>query len=548
MAQEPRILETPPDWTDEEKPALPGSPASIAHPTHKRFLYFFIGIIIAIAGSLSNGFITANLPLIQGEYSLTPSQTAWLPAVYVAANMSSNLILFKFRQQYGLRFFSEIALVVFSLVLILHIFVQTFEMAVLVRAVSGFVSAPLTTLGMYYITQAFRRVHFVRGLYLAFGFQQLGIPLAWILSPYLVNVQDWKIFYTFELGLVLCCLAMVVSLKLPRSLRIQVFEYRDLITFFLLTLGFGMLCVLLTQGPILWWLEAKWLAYVFIGALIFLFIGFMYEHFRVSPLIFTRWIGTSTIIQFIFGAFAIRFIMSEQSYATVNFLKTMGMGPDQFVIFYSVIFLGIFLGTVFSAVTFSREWASIHLFSAVILILVACALDYHLTSLVRPQDFYLSQFMVGFASGMFIGPLILIGFINVIQKGPSHMVTFLVLFSATQTFGGLMGSAFFSTYQQIRTQTYQAEMISQLSQTNPIVDQRLQGYQYQAQVYTLDPAQELNQAKRTLNQNITKEAQVRAYSDVIFLNGLFAVILLLWRLSLMALEKYRNFKQKRIFT
>ncbi|NHB57592.1 MFS transporter [Acinetobacter sp. 194] len=548
MAQEPRILETPPDWTDDEKPTLPGSPASIAHPTHKRFLYFFIGLIIAIAGSLSNGFITANLPLIQGEYSLTPSQAAWLPAVYVMANVSSNLILFKFRQQYGLRFFSEIALVVFSVVLVLHIFVQTYEMAVLVRAVSGFVSAPLTSLGMYYITQAFRRVHFVRGLYLAFGFQQLGIPLAWMLSPYLVDVQDWKIFYTFELGLVLCCLAMVVSLKLPRSLRIHVFEYRDVVTFFLLTLGFGMLCILLTQGPILWWLEAKWLAYVLIGALIFLLIGFIYEHYRVSPLIFTRWIGTSTTVRFIFGAFAIRFLMSEQSYAAVNFLKTMGMGPDQFVVFYSVIFLGIFLGTIFSAVTFSREWASIHLFSAVILILLACALDYHLTSEVRPQDFYLSQFMVGFASGMFIGPMILIGFINVMQKGPSHMVTFLVLFSATQTFGGLMGSAFFSTYQQIRTQNYQAEIVAQLSQTNPTVDQRLQGYQQQAQIYTLDPAQELNQAQRTLSQSITKEAQVRAYSDVIFLNGLFAVLLLFWRLSLMAIEKYRNYKQKRIFT
>ncbi|QIO06700.1 MFS transporter [Acinetobacter shaoyimingii] len=548
MAHEPRILETPPDWTDDEKPTLPGSPASIAHPTHKRFLYFFIGLIIAIAGSLSNGFITANLPLIQGEYSLTPSQAAWLPAVYVMANVSSNLILFKFRQQYGLRFFSEIALVVFSGVLVLHIFVQTYEMAVLVRAVSGFVSAPLTSLGMYYITQAFRRVHFVRGLYLAFGFQQLGIPLAWMLSPYLVDVQDWKIFYTFELGLVLCCLAMVVSLKLPRSLRIHVFEYRDVVTFFLLTLGFGMLCILLTQGPILWWLEAKWLAYVLIGALIFLLIGFIYEHYRVSPLIFTRWIGTSTTVRFIFGAFAIRFLMSEQSYAAVNFLKTMGMGPDQFVVFYTVIFLGIFLGTIFSAVTFSREWASIHLFSAVILILLACALDYHLTSEVRPQDFYLSQFMVGFASGMFIGPMILIGFINVMQKGPSHMVTFLVLFSATQTFGGLMGSAFFSTYQQIRTQNYQAEIVAQLSQTNPTVDQRLQGYQQQAQIYTLDPAQELNQAQRTLSQSITKEAQVRAYSDVIFLNGLFAVLLLFWRLSLMAIEKYRNYKQKRIFT
>lgn len=546
--QTPRLLETPPDWTDEEKPTLPGSPASIAHPTYKRFLYFFIGLFIAIAGSLSNGFITANLPLIQGEYSLTPSQTAWLPAAYVMANVSSNLILFKARQQYGLRFFSEVGLVVFSLVLVLHIFVQTFEVAVLVRGISGFVSAPLTSLGMYYITQAFKRVHFIQGLYLAFGFQQLGIPLAWMMSPYLVDVLDWKIFYTFELGLVLCCLAMVVSLKLPRSARIDVFEYRDVITFILLSTGFGMLCILFSQGPILWWFEAKWLAYVLIAALVLLIFGFLYEHYRRNPLIFTRWIGTSTTLRFIFGAFAIRFLMSEQSYAAVNFLKTMGMGPDQFVTFYSVIFLGIFLGTLFSALTFSKERASMHLIAAVILILIACSLDYHLTSEVRPQNFYLSQSMVGFASGMFIGPLILIGFANVMQKGPSHMVTFLVLFSATQTFGGLMGSAFFSSYQQMRTQNYQAEMISQLSPTNPMVEQRLQIYHQKAQSYTLDPALENNQATRNLQQSIQKEAQVRAYNDVIFLNGLFGVLLLLWRIILVLMEKYKNYKQKHIFT
>ena len=69
----------------------------------------------------------------------------------------------------------------------------------------------------------------------------------------------------------------------------------------------------------------------------------------------TRWLGTSSTLRFIIGAFAIRFLMSEQSYAAVSFLKTMGMGPDQFVPLYVVIFLGIVSGTLFSAMTFSRE-------------------------------------------------------------------------------------------------------------------------------------------------------------------------------------------------
>lgn len=543
MADQPRLLEPAPDWTAEEKPTLPGSPAAIAHPTYKRFLYFFIGLFVAISGSLSNGFITANLPLLQGEYGLTPAEAAWIPAAFVMANVSSNLILFKARQQYGLRLFSEIGLVLFIGVMLLHLFVHTYEMAIFARVISGLLAAPLSSLGIYYIMQAFRRAHFGRAIYMALGFQQLGIPLAWIMSPYLVDVNDWRIFYTFELGLALCCLAMVVSLKLPRSLRIAVFEYQDLFTFALLATGFALLCIVLTQGPIQWWFEADWLAYLLIAAFIMIVVGLTYEHFRVNPLIVTRWLGTSSTVRFIIGAFAIRFLMSEQSYAAVNFLKTMGMGPDQFVSFYVVVLVGIVSGTVFSALTFSKEKMIFHLLGAVILVLCACALDYHLTSDVRPHDFYRSQFLVGFASGMFIGPLLLTGIISALQKGPSHMVTFIVLFSATQTFGGLVGSSFFSTYQQMRTQTYQAQIYNDLSQTTPQVDQRIQVLTQSAHQYSLDPTLDHQQAIRTLNQSIGREAQVRAYNDVIFLNGIFAVLLLFWGLFVIAINKYKTRRQ-----
>ena len=88
----------------------------------------------------------------------------------------------------------------------------------------------------------------------------------------------------------------------------------------------------------------------------------------------------------------------------LSVFKTVGMGPDQFVPLYIVIGAGILSGTLFSALTFSRERIIIHLVLAEFLILVACGLDYHLTSEVRPSNFFTSQFLVGFAGGVFIGP------------------------------------------------------------------------------------------------------------------------------------------------
>lgn len=121
------------------------------------------------------------------------------------ANVSSNLILFKARQQYGLRVFSEIGLVIFIAVLVLHIFVHTYEMALFARVVAGLAGAPLSSLGMYYTMQAFKKADMAKGIYIAFGFQQLGVPLAWIISRvgqyvaagsqllYLIPQQTWVI-------------------------------------------------------------------------------------------------------------------------------------------------------------------------------------------------------------------------------------------------------------------------------------------------------------------------------------------------------------------
>lgn len=542
MDNSPRYLETPPDWSADERPTLPGSPAAIAHAKPKRIAYFTIGLFICIAASLSNGFIIANLPIFQGEYGLTPSQAAWLPAAYVMANVSSNLILFKARQQYGLRLFSEIGLLVFIAVLILHIFVKTYEMALFVRFIAGLAAAPLSSLGMYYTMQAFGKADMAKGIYLAFGFQQLGLPLAWIISPFLLSANQWDVIYTFELGLAICCFAMVVALKLPRSIRLAVFEKQDFFTFALLAPGFACLCIVLTQGPIHWWFDSPWLAYTLIIGFCLIVLGLTYEHYRTNPLIMTRWLAAGDLLSFVVSAFALRLLMSEQSYAAVNFLKTVGMGPDQFVPLYVVIFCGTISGCVFSALTFHRERLILNLFLAEILILIACALDYHLSSDVRPANFYRSQFLVSFAGGVFIGPLLLMGFMRTLQRGPQYVVTFIVLFSATQNFGGLVGSSFFNTYQQRQTYDYKVEINSHLNPTDPLVAQRLQAYQRSAILSSNDPVLQNNQALQNLNKVVTREAQVRAYNDVIVLNGIFAVVLLLWGLFKYARNHYKTRK------
>ena len=136
---QPRYLEKPPDWTPQERPKLPGSPANLAHSRPIMVLYFVVGLFVTMVGGLGNGIITANLPQFQGEYGLTPSQVAWFPAAYVIGSLSAGILTFKVRQQKGIRWFTEWSLLGFLIAIGLHLVTHTFAMAVVVRAASGFV-------------------------------------------------------------------------------------------------------------------------------------------------------------------------------------------------------------------------------------------------------------------------------------------------------------------------------------------------------------------------------------------------------------------------
>ena len=89
-------------------------------------------------------------------------------------------------------------------------------------------------------------------------------------------------------------------------------------------------------------------------------------------------------------------------------------------------------------------------------------------------------------------------------------------------------------------------MIQQLPETNPLIAQRLLAYQQSSHSYTLDQQLEQQQALKNLNQVVTREAQVRAYNDVISFNGVVAMLLLLWGTILIARNQYQLRQQAKI--
>ncbi len=72
------------------------------------------------------------------------------------------------------------------------------------------------------------------------------------------------------------------------------------------------------------------------------------------------------------------------------------------------------------------------------------------TNLTRPSSFYLSQALIGFASLLFLAQAMVIGIARTLLAGGKNFISFVVLFSLSQSVGGLIGNAFLGTFQIIR--------------------------------------------------------------------------------------------------
>jgi MFS family permease len=499
-------------WQPHERPLLPGSPSSPIHSFEKRMAFLVVGFIVAITGGLGNALVSVNLPYLQGSLGVYSAENQWLPAAYVMANVSMNLLLVKFRQQFGLRLFTELFLGLYAIATVAHLFVHGLASAIAVRAAHGMSGAALTTLGLYYVLQAFPAPHRLKAVVLGIGFSQLAIPMARLFSSELMEFGEWRGLYFFELGLALLSLACVLFLKLPPGDRIKAFEKMDFLTFALFAPGVALLSAVLALGRTVWWLESRWLGYSLAGAIVLIVAALLVEHNRARPLLNTRWLTNANIARLAMSVLLIRVVQSEAS-GTVGFLQALGLQNDQMMVLWWVVMFGAVAGMVVSALTITPARIPAQLMFSLAVMALGAYMDSDATNLTRPADLYVSQFLLGFGGAFFIGPTFVSGFGAVIAA-PNNLVSFSVMFSITQTLGSLLGTAMVGTFQVVREKYHSSILVDNLTTLNPQVAARIQ-----------------SGGLGNLSAAATREANILAYNDVFLMITLVALLTLAWLLG-----------------
>jgi MFS family permease len=523
-----------------ERPTMPGSPANPEHPKRRMVVYFLIGCLIGITAGLGNALIAVNLNFAQGTLGLNSDESAWLTAAYFMTNISANLLLIKYRQQFGLQPFIRYTLGAYAVTALLHLFVHDFWTSVAVRAMSGIATSGLTTLTILYFFQALPAPKRLAAVMIGIGIPQLATPLARVLSPGLLEWGDWHNLYWFEFGLALATLAAVMAQPLPPSEREKVFEPADFLTFGLLAPGLWLLIAVLSEGRIQWWTERPWIGWSLAASVALITAAVLVEHHRKNPLINTRWLGTREMLRLMAVAASVRILLSEQAFGSVGLLSVVGMINDQMVTLNLIIILASIAGLATAVLTFRPAHLSQPIIIAIVLIVIASFMDASATNLTRPSHFYLSQALIGFASLLFLAQAMVIGIARTLLAGGKNFVSFIVLFSLSQSIGGLVGGTLLGTFQTVREKVHSHELVQNIVASDPLVAARL-GAGSRAVAGTIgDPALRNAEGVALLSQQVTREAHILAYNDVFLLVGVLAILATIWGFMISRSIRRRN--------
>jgi MFS family permease len=515
-----------------ERPTLPGSPANPDHPAWRRRGYFAIGALVGITGGLGNALTLVNLGFAQGSLGLYSDEATWLTAAYFMTNVPSNLLLVKYRQQFGLQPFIRWMLAAYAVSTLLHLFVHDFWSAVAVRAISGIAASGLSTLTILYFMQSMTAPRRLAGAMIGICVPMLATPLARALSPRLLDWGDWHMLYWFELGLALATLAAVMALPLPPSEREKVFEPLDFLTFALFAPGIGLLVAVLSEGRIEWWTERPWMGIALVMSAALIGAALMVEHLRENPLIQTRWLGTRHLVRLILVAASIRILLSEQAFGSIGLLTVLGMSNDQMVTLNLIVVAASLAGLATAVLTFRPSNLTAPINFAVLLIAIGAFIDASATNLTRPENLYLSQALIGFASLLFLAQAMVIGISRTLLAGPKHFISFVVLFAMSQSVGGLVGTALLGTFQIEREKYHSHELVQSIVMTDPVVAARMRGSAGVLAPTQGDPALRGAAGGALVAQQVAREANILAFNDVFLLVGALAVLTELWGLAI----------------
>ncbi|MBW8808076.1 MAG: MFS transporter [Lysobacter sp.] len=488
-----------------------------------------ISLLLGLTQSLGMNLVASNLQQVQGALGATSAEATWLLTAYFATNIPASLLLTKFRLHYGLRLFADLGIGLFVVAAVVNLLANDLDSAIAARAALGIAAAPLSSMTVLYMAEVFTGPKKIVGLMFGFAALQTGAPISRIIAERLLLNAQWHGIVMFELGLALACLAAINLLRVTPVPRQNMFDRWDIASFPLYASAIALVCVVLTQGRLRWWLDTPWLGQCLVAAVICAGVFVVIEMNRSRPMVNIRWLlHGGYMVRLGLAIVLSRMVLSEQSVGAVGLLNVLGLLNDQMHTMFWLVLIGTVGGFVVTLPFLPKQRFDVLGLIAVAIVGVCAYIDSHATNLTRPANFYITQTLIAMAASMFLASSILLALVRVVADGVRNLVTFIVLFSTTNALGGLLGSAVLGTYLAQRQTAHYQHLMNQLSLGDPQVVLRTQQLGGAVARVVGDPAARGNQALTSLSQQVTRESWVLAYNDVFLAVAWLAALVLVW--------------------
>lgn len=481
-----------------EMPSIWGSPAKPDLPNRIRLLYGIAFMVVLLAASLQNNLIIAYIDYLQGDFGFTPTQGACVTAAYYMGNVWTTIMLFRFRQQFGLKVFFTCIFVVMLFSQILELMFSNFWIVVFARFISGVVGGGISVLTIFYAIQMLP----MSKKYLLFptsiGLAQIGSVLAHFIVAYF-SMNDYPhLMNCFEIGFCLIAFCTFLLIELPPSHTAKAFFPEDFTAIFFVV-GTALCCLIFSVGNIVWW-HYEAIGYGLCVAIACFGLFFIAEFFKKRPFVHLQFLANFQLIELSLAAAFVRMCLAEQSTgATMLFRKVLGFSDYQLMGYYGILTLSATLGGLLCLMIYNYERSHGMILFAAALIPLGSFLSMNLSIDMLPSHVYLGQALIAFASVFFMGPLIVNGIVLGFARGTNYVITFAVVFTFSQGVFGLFGSALVGYFVQYQT-TQNAQYILNHNITNPL--------------FSADYADE-----------VSKHAGVLAYEDLFFTIGVIGSVI-----------------------
>lgn len=442
-----------------ELPTLWGSPAVPDLPMRVRLVYALGFIIALIAASLQNNLIIAYIQYLEGDYGMSRTEGGVITAAYYMGNVWMTIMLFKLRQHFGLKIFFAIIFSGLVSSQLLELFYKDFYVVLFARFINGVVGSGLAIRAIFCALEMLgaskRHLMFPASI----GMLQIGSALSRYIVAYFSINDTPHLMICFELGISLLALSTFLLIELPPSRYGKSIYWEDSCIIFY-AIATAICCLIFSIGNIVWW-NHDYIPYSLCVALVCFGIFFCCEFLRKNPFLLVNFLKNLQLIELAFAAAFVRMCLAEQTTgATLLFKDVLGFSDYQLMSYYGVLTLGALCGGIACLCVFQYPRSHGMILFASILIPLGSFLNVRLSSQIMPEDLYLGQFLIAFASVYIIGPLMVNGIVLGLARGVHFIMTFAAIFIFSQAVFGLLGSAIIGYFIRIQTSQHAQDLIN----------------------------------------------------------------------------------------